>query len=102
MIIPAITGDNGIVKKGFKEKFGTITGKCSIHSLKKTAIFGTSHITRKVLQSDIWSLSGGYHRWFKRGNVKAKFTLEQATKAQRGSELDLYSFFNFSARWGGW
>jgi hypothetical protein len=52
MIIPAIVGANGIVKKRFKEKFGTITGKCSIDSLKKTAIFGTSHITRKVLQSD--------------------------------------------------
>jgi hypothetical protein len=30
---------------------------------------------------------------------KLKFTLEQATKAKRGSR-ELYSFFNLSARWG--
>jgi hypothetical protein len=74
-------------KKGFGETFGTITGKYSIDSLQKTAILRTSHITRKVLQSDTWSLSGGGHRWFKRGNVKVKFALEQATKAQRGSRV---------------
>ena len=34
--------------------------------------------------------------------VKVKVTLEQATKAQRGVELQLYSFFNLSARWSGW
>jgi hypothetical protein len=33
--------------------------------------------------------------------VKVKFTLEQATKANMGVELQLYSFFNFVARWGG-
>ena len=32
--------------------------------------------------------------------VKVKFTLEQATKAQRGSRVILYSFFNLDARWG--
>ena len=34
--------------------------------------------------------------------VKVKFTLQQATKAHRGVEVDLYSFFNLGARWGGW
>ena len=29
-----------------------------------------------------------------------KFTFEQATKAQGGVEVYLYSFFNLSARWG--
>ena len=39
---------------------------------------------------------------------KVKFTLEQATKSQRGSRgivltyLLTYSFFNLDARWGGW
>jgi hypothetical protein len=33
--------------------------------------------------------------------VKIKVTLEQATKAQRGVELYLYSFHNVGARWGG-
>jgi len=34
--------------------------------------------------------------------LKVMFTLEQATKTQRGLEVQLYSFFNFGARWGGW
>jgi len=38
--------------KGFKEKFGCHTRKHSIHSLQETTILGTSHIIRKVLQSE--------------------------------------------------
>ena len=37
-----------------------------------------------------------------RVKVKAKFTLEQAMKAQSGSRGTTYSFFNLGARWGGW
>jgi hypothetical protein len=33
--------------------------------------------------------------------VKANLTLEQATKAQMGVEVRLYTFFNFGARCGG-
>ena len=34
---------------------------------------------------------------------KVKFTLEQVTKVQKGGvDAWLYSFFNLSARWGGW
>jgi hypothetical protein len=29
-----------------------------------------------------------------------KFSLEQAMKAQRGVEVQLYSFLNLGARWG--
>ena len=32
--------------------------------------------------------------------VKVKVTQEQATKAQRGVDVYLYSFFNLGARWG--
>ena len=35
-----------------KEKFGNCTGKHSIDSLQKTAILGTSHVIRKVLQCE--------------------------------------------------
>ena len=49
-----------------KEKFGSCTGKHSIDSLQKTAVLGTSHIIRKVLQCGAGSLSGGDHRWFRR------------------------------------
>ena len=36
-----------------------VTGKHSIDSLQKTAILGTSHIIRKVLQCEARSVSGG-------------------------------------------
>ena len=35
-----------------KEEFESCTGKHSIDSLQKTAILGTSHIIRKVLQCE--------------------------------------------------
>ena len=53
-----------------KENLEAVQGKHSIDSLQKTAILGTSHITRKVLQCEAWSLSGGDHRWFKRSTGK--------------------------------
>jgi len=37
----------------------------------------------------------------KRHFITSKFTLEQATKAQRGVEVQLYSSFSLGARWGG-
>ena len=52
MIIPAISGATGIVTKGLKNNLEAITGKHSIGSLQKTAILGTSHIMRKVLQCE--------------------------------------------------
>jgi len=52
MIIPVITGATGIVTKGFKKNLEDIPGNNSVASLQKTAILGTSHIIRKVLQSE--------------------------------------------------
>ena len=34
--------------------------------------------------------------------VKVKFPLEQATKAQKGADVQLYSSFSLGTRWGGW
>jgi t-SNARE complex subunit (syntaxin) len=39
-------------------------------SLKKTAVLGTSHIMRKVMQCETGSLGGGDHRWFKRRSTR--------------------------------
>jgi hypothetical protein len=50
-VIPVITGATGIVTKGLKN-LETIPGKHSIDSLKKSAVLGTMHIIRKVLQSE--------------------------------------------------
>jgi hypothetical protein len=36
----------------------------------KTAILGASHIVRKVLQAETWSLSGGVHHWLKRRSTR--------------------------------
>ena len=65
-IIPVIIGATGIVTRSLKKNLEAVPGKHSIDSLQKTAILGTSHIIRKVLQCETGSLSGGDHRWFKR------------------------------------
>ena len=50
-IVPVIIGATGIVTS-LKKNLETIPGKHSIDSLQKTAILGTSHIIRKVLQCE--------------------------------------------------
>jgi hypothetical protein len=51
-VIPVIIGATGIVTRGLKKYLETIPGKHSIDSLqKKTAVLQTSHIIKKVLQS---------------------------------------------------
>ena len=62
LIIPVVTGATGIVTKGLKNNLEAVTGKHSIHALQIAAVLGTLHVTRKVLQSDTWSISGGGHR----------------------------------------
>ena len=71
-IIPIVIGATGRVTKGFNKHFEAISGKHSIDELQKTAIRGTSHIMRKVLQCDGWSLRGGDQRWFKRSTRKKR------------------------------
>jgi hypothetical protein len=50
--IPVIIGATGIVTKSLMKNLEAIPGKHSIDSLQKTAIIGTSHIIRKVLQCE--------------------------------------------------
>jgi hypothetical protein len=69
-IIPVIIGATGIVTNSLRKNLEAIPGKHSIDSLQKTAILGTSHIIRKVLQCETLSLSGGGHCWFKRRTRK--------------------------------
>ena len=47
-----IIGATRIVTRSLKKNLETIPGKHSIDSLQKTAILGTSHIIRKVLQCE--------------------------------------------------
>jgi hypothetical protein len=51
-IVPVIIGATGIVTKNLRKNLEAIPGKHSIDSLQKTAVLGTSHIIRKVLQSE--------------------------------------------------
>jgi hypothetical protein len=51
-VIPVIIGAKGIVSKSLQKYLETIPGQHSIDSLQKTAILGTSHIVRKVLQAE--------------------------------------------------
>jgi hypothetical protein len=51
-VMPVIIGATGIVSRSLK-KLENIPGQQSTYSLpKKTAVLGTSHIIRKVLQSE--------------------------------------------------
>ena len=50
--IPVIIGVTGIVTRSLKKNLETVPEKHSIDSLQKTAILGTSHIIRKVLQCE--------------------------------------------------
>ena len=70
--MPVKTGATGIVTRSLKKILEAVPGKHSIDSLQKTAILGTSHIIRKVLQCEACSLSGGDHRWFKRSTGKKR------------------------------
>jgi hypothetical protein len=51
-IIPVIIGATGMVTKSLRKNLEAITGKHSIDSLQQTAILGTSHVIRKVLQCE--------------------------------------------------
>jgi hypothetical protein len=51
-IIPVINGATGTVTKDLTKNLETIPRKHSTDSLQKTAILGTSHVTRKVMQSE--------------------------------------------------
>ena len=65
-------GATGRATRSLRKNLEAVPGKHSIDSLQKTAILGTSHKIRKVLQCEAWSLSGGNHRWFKRSTRKKR------------------------------
>jgi hypothetical protein len=52
MIIPVIIGATGMVTRSLRKNLEAVPGKHSIDSLQKTAVLGTSHIMRKVLQCE--------------------------------------------------
>jgi hypothetical protein len=71
-IIPVITGATGIVTRSLRKNLESLPGKHSIDSLQKTAVLGTSHIIRKVLQCETGNLSGGDRCWIERRSAREK------------------------------
>ena len=51
-IVPVINEATGIVTRSLRKNLEAVSGKHSIDSLQKTAILGTSHRIRKVLQCE--------------------------------------------------
>jgi hypothetical protein len=51
-IVPVIIGATGIVMRSLKKNLEAVSGKHSIDSLQKTAVLGTPHTIRKVLQCE--------------------------------------------------
>ena len=51
-VVPVIIGATGIVTRSLKKNLETVPGKHSIDSVQKTAILGTAHTIRKVLQCE--------------------------------------------------
>ena len=51
-VIPVIIGATGIITRNLRKNLEAVPGKHSIDSLQKTAILGTSHKIRTVLQSE--------------------------------------------------
>jgi hypothetical protein len=65
MIIPVIIRATGLVTKGLKKDSEAVAGDRSTDSRQKTAVLGTAHIIRNVLQCGTGRVSGGDRHWFK-------------------------------------
>ena len=50
---PLIIGATGIITRSLRKNLEAVPGKHSIDSLQKTAVLGTSHTIRKVLQCEV-------------------------------------------------
>jgi hypothetical protein len=50
--MPVIIGANEIVTKSLRKNLETVPKRHSIDSLQQTAVLGTAHIIRKVLQCE--------------------------------------------------
>jgi hypothetical protein len=80
----------------FYGRFGTLClfhlhGRCKQEEIKNIDL---SSIFRLAQRKKLSNLT---RHW----DDKKKFTLKQAMKTQMGSVGNLYSFFNFGARWSG-
>jgi hypothetical protein len=59
----------------FREKYGSHTRKTASRFTTKAAKLGTSHIIRKVLQSETESLRGGDRRCFRKSTREKRLVI---------------------------
>jgi len=81
--IPVITGATGIVTKVLKNNLEAIPGKHSVDSLQKIGILGTSHIIRKVLESETGTLSGRDRGCYTSSSTRKKRPVTRENKNNR-------------------
>jgi hypothetical protein len=79
MIILIKTGATRTVTKGMNKNLEATPGKHSVGSLQKTAVLGTSHIIRKVLQSERWGSQVVEEEKYQEGNTFDKRLTGQCT-----------------------
>jgi hypothetical protein len=77
----------GIVSKSLKN-ICKDTRTIFNRSIQKTAVLGTSHVVRNVLQSETWNLSGGAHDWFKRRGARKRKPLRREQKYDEDDDDD--------------
>jgi len=51
-VVPVIIGATGMVTRSLRKNLEAVPGKHSIDSVQKTAVLGTAHTIRKVLQCE--------------------------------------------------
>jgi hypothetical protein len=93
-IILVIIGATGIFTRSLRKNLEAIPGKHSTDSLQQTAVLGTSHIIRKVLQFETGSVSGGGHWWFRRSTGK-KRPVTRDNNNNNNNNNKTQSFTNF-------
>ena len=94
-IVPVIIGATGVVTRSLRKNVEAVPGKHSIDSLQKTVIIRTSHIIRKVLQCEAWSLSGGDHHWFKRSTRQKRPVTETSISYNNNKRMCLITQNHF-------
>ena len=86
--VPAICGATGAVTKGLKNDLKVKAEKHSVDSVHKTAVFGTAHEMRRVLQCDTGSVRCGDRTWFERRSVRENRRVSTDNNRQQQNNID--------------
>jgi hypothetical protein len=87
VIMPMVIGAIGMVTKRATKNLEAIPGYHSVDWLQKTAVLGTSHIIRKVLQSETWYLSDGDQRCCHRRSTREKGSVKRGNNNNNNKQM---------------